>query len=191
MRVERRNGFLPTAWVATAIFVLITFLGNGPSTYRFAIFFLAPFLWAVYYFRENLHVHPVHYGVFAGALVFHNLGAFGAYGDYFFGLEFDTYVHFLFGVVGGLLVARGLKYEFALRGWKLWVGSILIVLGLSVIHELIEFASTLVLGGEKGMLKTNDPDKFDTQKDLVNNLAGTLLALAVYLIPNWKGGAKG
>jgi uncharacterized membrane protein YjdF len=48
---------------------------------------------------------------------------------------------------------------------------------------LIEYASTLMLGPEKGMLKLNSPDaKTDTQKDLLNNLLGTLLALLIYSV---------
>lgn len=172
--------FLAIAWIATALFLTFTFAGHGPSTYRYAICFLGPFLWGVYFLRQQLFLHPLHFGIFAAALVFHNLGAFGAYGKFFLNLEFDTYVHFFFGVAGGLIVARGLCLGFGLEGWKLWVGAVLVILGIGAIHELIEFGSTLVLGGEKGMLKTNDPDKFDTQKDLFNNLCGVLVANFFY-----------
>ena len=56
-------------------------------------------------------------------------------------------------------------------------------LKLGAIHELIEYASTLMLGPEKGMLKLNSPDaKTDTQKDLANNLLGTLVALGIYSV---------
>src|SRR5690349_6369122 len=79
-----------------------------------------------------------------------------------------------------MIVARALRRCYGIDGWKLWVGRVLVILGLSAIHERIEFASTLALGPEKGMLKTNDPDKFDTQKDLLNNLIGTLVALFIY-----------
>ena len=42
--------------------------------------------------------------------------------------------------------------------------------------------------GDKGMLKLNDPDKFDTQKDLGNNFLGSLVALSVYtlILPAFK-----
>lgn len=181
------RSFKVIAVVATALFILLGIIGNGPSTYRFAVFFLAPLLWAVYFLRHALHVHPVHFGVFAGALVFHNLGAFGAYRETYFGIEFDIYVHFAFGVAGTLLVARAVRFRFDLHGWQLWVGTILLMLGLSGIHELIEFASTLMLGPEKGMLKINDPDKFDTHKDLLNNLLGALLGLSLYTLGRRAG----
>lgn len=178
--------FQTIAWIATALFIILGIVGDGPSTYRFAVFFLAPLLWAIYFLRNYLHVHPVHFGIFAAALVFHNLGAFGTYREAYFGIQFDTYVHFVFGVAGTLLVARAVRFRLHIQGWQLWVGTVLLMLGLSAIHELIEFASTLMLGPEKGMLKINDADKFDTQKDLLNNLVGALLALALYSLGSRK-----
>ena len=170
------------AWVTTGIFVLFSIVGTGPSTYRFAVFFLAPVLWGIYLARKTLCIHPLHFGVLAAAFVLHNLGAFGAYRQFYFGLEFDTYVHFFFGFAGGLIVARALECNLAFTGWKLWVGAALLILGMGAIHELVEYVSTLILGGEKGMLKTNDPDQFDTQKDLGNNLMGSLVALLLIQI---------
>ena len=175
------NSFKTIAWITTAIFALITLVAHGPSTYRFAILFLAPMLWAIYFFRRRLHIHPGHFAIFASALVLHNLGAFGSYNERYLGLDFDTYVHFYFGFAGGFLVARGLRCSFGLSAWQLWVGTILLILGVGAIHELIEYASTLILGPEKGMLKLNSPDALtDTQKDLQNNLLGTLLSLLLY-----------
>lgn len=175
------------AWAATGIFVVITFLGDGPSTYRFAIFFLAPLLWCVYLLRERLHIHPCHFAIFAGALVLHNLGAFGSYRERYLGIQFDIYVHFVFGIAGGFIIARALKHCYSVRDWKLWPGTVLLLLGIGAIHELIEFASTLMLGPEKGMLKINSPEKFDTQKDLLNNLLGALAALAIYtFFSRWR-----
>lgn len=177
------NSFKTIAWVTTAIFAVVSLMAQGSSTYRFAILFLAPMLWAVYFLRHRLHIHACHFAIFATALVLHNLGAFGTYGQDYYGLEFDTYVHFYFGVAGGFIVARALRCCFALTGWQMWVGTVIVILGLGAIHELIEYASTLILGPEKGMLKLNSPDaKTDTQKDLLNNLLGTLLALAIYSI---------
>lgn len=180
------NSFKTIAWVTTAIFAIITVMAQGHSTYRFAIVFLAPMLWAVYFLRERLHIHSCHYAIFATALVLHNLGAFGAYGQQYYGLQFDSYVHFYFGVAGGFIIARALRGCFGLVGWQMWVGTVIVILGLGSIHELIEYASTLMLGPEKGMLKLNAPDaKTDTQQDLLNNLLGALLALSIYSIFRW------
>ncbi len=168
------------ASVTTLLFILITLTAHGPSTYRFAIFFLAPMLWGMVAARRKLALHPGHFALLAVALLFHNLGAYGLYRSSWGGLEFDNYVHFFFGFAGGFAMARALGYNFNITGAKVWIGAILILLGIGAIHELIEFASTLMLGGEKGMLKLNDPDFFDTQKDLMNNLLGTIAALGLY-----------
>jgi hypothetical protein len=52
------------------------------------------------------------------------------------------------------------------------------ILGFGAIHELVEWGSTMALGPERGMLKALADDPYDTQKDLLNNLMGTLLSLA-------------
>jgi uncharacterized membrane protein YjdF len=174
------NPFYAIATVTTALFVLITFVAHGPSTYRFAIFFLGPILWAIMAARRKLALHPGHYALLAIALLFHNMGAFGLYRTSWHGIEFDGYVHYYFGIAGGMAIARGLGYNFGLSGWKVWVGTILVILGIGAIHELIEFASTIALGPEKGMLKIGDGDFFDTQKDLMNNLLGAMTALGFY-----------
>jgi uncharacterized membrane protein YjdF len=175
------NSHKTIALVTTAILAAITLVAKGPATYRFAILFLGPMLWAIYFLRERLHIHPYHFAIFATALVLHDMGAFGSYGQEYYGLEFDTYVHFYFGVAGGFIIARALRACFGLSGWQLWVGTVIVILGLGAIHELIEFGSTMLLGPEKGMLKLNSPDaKTDTQKDLLNNMLGTLLALLIY-----------
>lgn len=168
------------AIITTVGFLLMTIFGNGPGTYRFAILFLGPMLWAIYFWRDRLTLATSHFILFALAMLLHNLGAFGAYQKEFLGIEFDIYVHFYFGVAGSLIVARAVAAAYELEGWRLWVGTVLLVLGVGGIHELVEFASTLILGPEKGMLKINSPDKYDTHKDLLNNLIGSLVALGLY-----------
>lgn len=174
------NQFKAIAVVSTLIFLIITLTGNGPSTYKFAIFFLAPMLWAVMAARRKLALHPGHFALLALAFVIHNLGAYGFYRRSFLGIEFDGYVHYYFGVAGGFVIARALGHNFQLTGWKVWVGTLIVILGIGGIHELIEYASTLALGPEKGMLKVGDGDTFDTQKDLLNNLLGAITALGLY-----------
>jgi uncharacterized membrane protein YjdF len=176
------NPFTAIAAATTIAFLIITFTAHGPSTYRMAIVFLAPLLWAMYAARKRLAMHPGHFALLAGALIFHNLGAYGLYRSSWSGIEFDGYVHYLFGFCGAFATARALGYSFDLSGWKVWTGTILLILGISGIHELIEFGSTIALGPEKGMLKLNDGDLFDTQKDILNALLGTLTALGFYSI---------
>jgi uncharacterized membrane protein YjdF len=58
-----------------------------------------------------------------------------------------------------------------------WAGTVLLVMGAGAIHEIVEYASYLALGEEKGMLKPSTSYFFDTQRDLLNNLLGALTAV--------------
>jgi uncharacterized membrane protein YjdF len=179
---RRINAFHWIGVITTIIFVLTSFFSHGPNTYRFAFLFLTPFLWGVYAMRDRLALHPFHFALFAIALLIHNMGAFGFYRRTIFTVEFDTYVHYFFGFAGGSMVARGLDKRFALRGWQLCIATLLLIMGVGALHELMEYASTLAMGPEKGMLKINDGDIYDTQKDLSNNLMGVITAYILYLV---------
>jgi len=172
------NAYQIIASAGTA--VLVTFsllLAEAGSTYRWSFVFLTPLLWLVYGLRTRLALLPAHFALFVLALVLHDLGAFGFYDRIFLGFRFDSYVHFAFGLVAGLIAYRGFRKRLRLSPVALWVATPLLVLGLGAIHELIEWATTLLLGPERGMLKLRPGQPFDTQKDLFNNLLGALLAV--------------
>jgi uncharacterized membrane protein YjdF len=173
-------------WIAAgaSIAVTVVSLTIAPphSTYRWAFIFLVPFLWIPYLLRNRLALLPSHYALFAAGVLFHDLGALGSYDRIFFGLRFDTYVHFIFGVVGGLILAQALREKQRLSPTALWIAVPLFILGLGAIHELIECLSTIILGPQRGMLKLRPDEPFDTQKDLFNNLLGALCAMAWYAL---------
>ena len=173
--------FLPTAVIASAAVLVIAFYAKVP-TYRVAPAFLVPILWAPVLLRRRLHLHPFHYLLFASALVLHNLGAFGFYQQSFFGLSFDIYVHFYFAFAGTFLVERLVSSTLPVNSWTARAMTLLFMMGCGAIHELGEYVSYLVLGEERGMLKPSTSYFFDTQRDLLNNLFGTLTALAVIAI---------
>jgi uncharacterized membrane protein YjdF len=166
------------------LMIVLSTLAKPGSTYRYSFLFLSALLWMVYGVRGRLHLHAFHVGLVASALLLHNLGVFGLYRREFFSLQFDTYVHFYFGVCGGFLLSNGLAEGYGIRGWRLWLAVTLGILGMGAIHELIEFASTLAMGPERGMLKTLAEDPYDTQKDLFNNMLGTLVSLACSAVFN-------
>ena len=117
----------------------------------------------------------------------HNLGALGYYRRDFFGIEFDLFVHFYFGFVAGFVLYRALGRFYGLMGWRLWVAVALLTLGIGGVHELIEWSTTMAMGPERGMLKIDPNDPFDTQKDFANNLAGAMVAAGVYAgVRKWK-----
>jgi uncharacterized membrane protein YjdF len=169
------------AFLTSVILLLLSIVAAHPgSTYRWSFAFLIPLVWAVYGLRNKLALLPSHYAVFAGAVVFHNLGVFGSYESVLWHLRFDTYVHFAFGFAAGLILARSLAINWNLRHRTLWWAVPVFVLGAGALHELFECFTTLVMGPERGMLKLRPDQPFDTQKDLLNNLLGAIAALVVY-----------
>src|SRR2546428_3963132 len=90
------------------------FVAKPGSTYRVAPLFLVPI------------------GL---AILVHNLGAMGWYQKSPLPWSFDIYVHFYFGVVGGLLVYRMLHQSLPLRGWTLGFMTALLMIGAGAVHE--------------------------------------------------------
>ena len=169
---------------SVAVIAFALFVAKPGSTYRVAPLFLVPIVWLPYLFRGWLRLHPLHYVLFIVAILLHNLGAMGWYLKGPLPFSFDILVHFYFGVVGGLLVYRMLQQSLPLRGWTLGLMTVLLVLGAGAVHEEVEWFSTLLLGPEKGMLKTPAQGVyiFDTQRDMFNDLAGSILAVAIYAL---------
>jgi uncharacterized membrane protein YjdF len=167
--------------VATTLIMigLSAFAAAPGSTYRYSFLFLGAMVWAIYALRRRLLLRPIHFALLCSALLLHNLGVFGFYRREFFTLQFDTYVHFYFGFCCAFAVGHALRFGYQISGWRLWLAVTLGILGFGAIHELIEWASTMALGPERGMLKTLAEDPYDTQKDLLNNLLGTELSLLV------------
>ena len=170
--------------LATVALIAFALAAKTGSTYKIAPVFLLPLLWLPYFLRRRLHLHPLHYLLYALALFLHNFGALGYYQRGVFGLSFDIYVHFYFGVVGGLLTYRLLDQTLPMRPWPRAVATVLLVLGAGAIHEEIEWFSTLLLGPERGMLKTPAQGVyiFDTQRDMFNNWIGSILAVTIYAL---------
>jgi uncharacterized membrane protein YjdF len=174
------RAFLVVACVATVPLLALPFATvAGTANYRYAFAFLLPILWGTFLARRALLLHPFHFALFALALILHNLGALGYYTRTFLGLLFDTYVHFYFGLVGGLVLERALRAWLGLSGWRAWIFVPVFLLGLGALHEIVEAGSTLVLGREVGMFKLDDVDQFDTHKDLLNNALGALCGLGL------------
>jgi uncharacterized membrane protein YjdF len=169
------------AVAASAVFVFMSLIVARPgSNYRFSFLFLVPIVWAPYLLRRRIFLLPLHYVMFVLALMLHNLGAFGLYQRAVMGLSFDIYVHFYFGIVGGLMLHRYLEHTVVLTRWQLRVAVVLLIIGMGAIHELVEWFSTLILGPKNGMLKTEGVYEFDTQRDMFDNFMGAIVAVSLY-----------
>jgi hypothetical protein len=91
--------------VASLAFIAMSvFVAKPGSSYRFSALFLVPIAGAPYLLRRRIHLLPLHDLLFALAVLLHNLGAFGYYSAPPLGLSFGIYVHFYFGVAGGLML---------------------------------------------------------------------------------------
>jgi len=168
--------------VTSAVLVGISLLLAPPgSTYRWSFLFLLPLVWAVYFWRERLALLPSHFAAFALAIIIHDLGTFGFYKKVFLGLRFDSYVHFMFGLVAGLILFHAAGEKLPLSRKLLAFAVPIFVLGIGGIHEMFECFTTILLGPERGMLKLHPDQPFDTQKDLMNNFLGAIVAVLISL----------
>jgi uncharacterized membrane protein YjdF len=173
---------LITIGVIASVAMVIISLTAKVSNYRINFIFLIPILWIAFYFRRGLFLTPILFALYASALLFHDMGAYGFYQHSPFHYSFDIFVHYWFGVVGTLILRNALQRHFqTLRAWQLNLTTLLFVMGSGALHEIMEYMSWLLLG-EKGMMHPKDMYFFDTQRDLTNNLLGCLTALVLYFI---------
>jgi len=178
--------------VTTIILIAFEFYSvTTDSHYKWDFIFLIGLLWGVYLLRVKIKLHPFHFFLFALFLILHNLGTFGTYGNYYFGMEFDFWVHTYFGIVSALVFYRAYNLVGPYKGWFTYLAIIVLVLGSSAFHELFEYAGAMTVGEGEGVLfmGAGDIDEWDTQKDMRNNLIGAIFGLMLYGIKGvvWRG----
>ena len=173
--------FLIIAGVSSAAIIVIAVVAKDAS-YHVAPLFLLPAVWGLYRFREWLNLRPVHYALLVSAILLHMMGAFGWYQKWPGPFSFDILVHYWFALVVTLAVHRLLIGNWRLWPWQAAVMTFFVSMGLAALHEIMEYCSYLLLGEELGMLRPSTSYILDTQRDLTNNLLGTLTALAAIAI---------
>lgn len=150
------------------------------------VFIALPVLWATYprYPLTNL----LYFFIFIHALVLILGGAYtyarvplGFYLADWFGLErnpYDKIGHFFQGFVPALIAREILLRGQFIRGRKMLAFLVLcIVLAISAVYELIEWAAALIMGqGAEEFLGTQG-DPWDTQSDMFLALIGGAVAL--------------
>jgi len=170
-------------WVTTIILIAFEVYSlTTDSHYKWDFIFLIALLWGVYILRTKIRLHPFHFSLLAIFLILHNLGTFGTYSNYYFGMEFDFWVHTYFGLVGALMLYRTYKLVGPYSGWFKYLAIVAVILGFSAFHELFEYAGAMLVGEGEGVLfvGAGDLDEWDTQKDMRNNLIGAVLGLGLY-----------
>jgi len=171
------------ACAASVIFIIISATARVP-TYRINPIFLIPLAWTPYWLRRGLHLHALHYALLIVAILLHDVGAYGFYQHSPLPFSWDILVHYYFAIPVTLILHRAIAVNYAsvLRPWQAAVVALMFMMGFGAIHEIMEFMTYLVLGEERGMLKPSTSYFFDTQRDLTNNLLGTLTALTCAFI---------
>ena len=166
------------ACAASVIFLIISATARVP-TYRINPIFLIPLVWTPYWLRRRLNLHWVHYALLVVAFLLHDVGAYGFYQHSPLPFSWDILVHYYFAIPVTLILHRALATNYAsvLRPWQAAVVALMFMMGTGALHEIMEYMTYLALGEEKGMLKPSTSYFFDTQRDLTNNLLGTLTAL--------------
>ena len=173
--------------IVLALFLII-FVGmeilalSKESHYKFDIPMCAALLYFVYLIRNVIHLNWLHLLMFAVFLVIHCLGMFDFYMLYPLGIEYDYWVHGVFGLISALIIIRSLNLSALHLTKAMRIGAtLIIVLGISAAHELYEFAGAILLGKGEGVLfiGAGDLDQWDTQKDMLNNVIGGILGLVI------------
>ncbi len=181
-------------WITTIVLVVIEFYSiTIDSHYKWDFIFLILLLYGVYFIRDKIKLHPFHFFLLAVFLLMHNLGVFGTYSNYYFGLEYDLYVHGFFGFMSAIILYRTYKLVGPYKGWFKYLAIVAVILGFSAFHELFEYAGALLVGEGEGVLfiGAGDIDEWDTQKDMFNNLIGALIGLGLYKVHNFVFRKKG
>ena len=179
------------ACAASVIFLIISATARVP-TYRINPIFLIPLAWTPYWLRRRLHLHAAHYALLIVAFLLHDVGAYGFYQRSPLPFSWDILVHYYFAIPVTLIMHRAIATNYAgvLRPWQAMLVALLFMMGLGAIHEIMEYMTYLVLGEERGMLKPSTSYFFDTQRDLTNNLLGTLTALTLAAIAASMSGRR-
>jgi uncharacterized membrane protein YjdF len=167
--------------IGTIGIAVLAIVARMPS-YHVAPAFLIPLQWLPYFLRRRIFLHPLHYALFTLAILLHMTGAFGFYQHSPFYLSFDIYVHFYFAFAVTFMLHRLFGRMIPARRWFIFAMSLMFMMGFGALHEIMEYMSYLLLGEAKGMLKPSTSYFFDTQRDLTNNLLGTITALLVIAI---------
>ena len=79
-----------------------------------------------------------------------------------------------------------LESEYRFSGAFCFISAFIVVLVISAIHELYEFAGVVLLGEGDGVLfiGAGDIDQWDAQKDMLNNMIGGAIGVSSWSIFN-------
>lgn len=190
-KMNEKNKTLMRIFLGIYVIIMLIF-----AKYTFAV---KSYLWLVdelvtfvicffvYVFRERLRLNPVNFLMLLFALGLHNFGVYGAYSNSYFNISFDHYTHFFASLaISMILFSYLLTYKLKLPAICFIV--ILMTLGVSAIHETVEFCGYTLFGQDGGNLffpgaiqKIVKPEEFgasnsyqNTMMDILVNFIGSI-----------------
>ena len=144
-------------------------------------FILMGWLSLFYFMYDKLNLNFETYCFAVAGLISHIIGDLWLYGMTFGVVQFDMIQHGYWGFVLALLMHRYLqKYGIKKHPVALTLITLLTVLGLSAIHELIEFFGYYFLGEGPGLLMYGIGD-FGEYNDLIWDFISNFIGIAVAL----------
>jgi putative membrane protein len=102
--------------------------------------------------------------------------------------DYDRVIHFSYGLLVLLPAVELLRYAAPPRGvWK-WLLPPFFILSHAALYEQIEWAATLVFGSAVGSTYLGaQGDVWDSEKDVLMAVLGSLLALAIMAVAEAVG----
>ena len=176
---------------AAAVYAVLA----GNTVWAYDAAFLAVLLLIVYACRGFLNLTSFLFALLGLAAIMHMAGAFGAFKTVLLGMEYDTYVHFMTGAIGVLIVYNFLALK-QLGTMERVAIALLLLLGIDLVHELLEFAGYNLFGQGEGLFllgpgdigRTNAYENLMT--DFSNEFLGALLGLVAGLVYEYLSGKR-
>ena len=155
--------------------------------------------------RDRFRFSNLSYTLIALFLALHTVGAHYTYSkvpyeqwsaalgfsiDGTFGFErnqFDRLIHFLFGLLFAYPAREVFLRIVDVRGFWSYYLPLDVVMSLSMLYELVEWAAAAGFGGELGMAYLGTQgDVWDAHKDMLLATLGGLIAMSLVALVNWR-----
>ena len=172
-------------------FIFITFFSLSKNTFHYvpdSIFLIILTSFLFFYFKK-IGLNNSSFIFLNILMILHELGALGAFNYSYLGMNYDVILHFSSGLIISLVLYHIFRTKiFAKSPYKKAVPVIifLMVLGISVICELIEFGGVLFMidgqgffGVEAGVgfIRNLSVDYWDTMTDFIYGALGSIVGL--------------
>jgi len=140
----------------------------------------------VFRLRSTLRLTPVLFALLGLLVLAHSWSVLGMFKMSFLGLEWDTYIHTYSNFVVGLIAWRYMG-KFDVGGLERFLAAFLLVLGVGLANELVEFIGYRVGGQGEGLflLGPGDIGATDAFENLMTDFLHDMLGGLAGLAAGW------